>query len=66
MKSSKQMGRKKHYLAPDTVELEDDEFNPDFTPSAPMATGTIPRHSSHYSSECQQSGVIQHFSHFSY
>lgn len=57
------MGRKKHYLAPDTVEIEDDEFNPDFMPSAPMSTGTIPRHSSHYSSKCQPAGVNQHSSH---
>ncbi len=51
MKSSKHTGRKKQYLAPDTVELEDDEFSP----SAPFSTGTIPRYreSSHYSSECQ-------------
>ena len=62
MKSSKQMGRKKHYLAPDTVELEDDEFSP----SAPFQdTGTIPRHRepSHYSSECLVLTIplFQHF-----
>ncbi|KAK4003243.1 hypothetical protein OUZ56_005019 [Daphnia magna] len=48
MKSSKQMGRKKHYLEPETVDLEYDEFSP----SAPnFSTGTIPlqyRETSHY------------------
>lgn len=52
MKSSKQMGRKKHYLEPETVDLEYDEFSP----SAPnFSTGTIPlqyRETSHYLSEC--------------
>ncbi|KAI9561797.1 hypothetical protein GHT06_012758 [Daphnia sinensis] len=56
MKSSKQMGRKKHYLEPETVDLEYDEFSP----SAPnFSTGTIPlqyRETSHY---LRHSGGVQ-------
>ncbi|XP_057376317.1 protein SSUH2 homolog isoform X2 [Daphnia carinata] len=56
MKSSKHTGRKKQYLAPDTVELEYDEFSP----SAPnFSTGTIPlqyRETSHY---LRHSGGVQ-------
>lgn len=32
-------GRKKHYLVPDTLDMDDE-----FSPSAPVSTGTIPRH----------------------
>lgn len=38
MRSSKQ-GRKKHYLVPDTLDMDEE-----FSPSAPISTGTIPRH----------------------
>jgi hypothetical protein len=62
MKSSKQMGRKKHYLAPETVDCEEyDEFSPSAPPS--FTTGTIPlqyRESSHYLSECHASHIFFH------
>jgi hypothetical protein len=56
------MGRKKHYLAPETVDCEEyDEFSPSAPPS--FTTGTIPlqyRESSHYLSECHASHIFFH------